>query len=436
MEWEIALSVAISTMLVFFFAGIPVFITFLIINIVGVTLLMGTAGFGMFVNSIYQSLTAGSLTAVPMFILMGEILFRSDAVNTLISAVERLVGQIRGRDYILITTLSTVFGALCGSALAVAALMGRTVMTPMARRGYDTKLTSGAIVGGATLAAVIPPSVGVVIVGSLVNVSIASMLIAGIIPGIFISLLILGYNYVRILLNPTLEPPAAKTPLGTQQKVSRWSALLQILPFTLVIFSVMGLMMLGIATPSESAATGVLGALVVAMLNRRLTAKMFTDSLISTVRINAMILIILASSKLFGQLLSFIGASSGLMRAMTAFNLSGGLTFLVLMAVPFFLCMFIDVFAVLAVAIPIYLPLVKTYGYDPLWFWMLFLINLALGSITPPFGYTLFALKVASPGVTLSDIFKGAWPIVVVFIFGMTIMFFFPSIITFLPSLF
>ena len=397
---------------------------------------MGTSGFGLFANSIYQTATQTSLAAVPLFIVMGEILFRSSAIDVLIDAVDHLVGRIRGRNYCLITALSTIFGALCGSPVAVAALLGRTIMPNMNSRGYNTRLTAGAILGGATLAAIIPPSLGVIILGSLVDVSIAGLLIAGILPGILLAVLMVVYTWVRIFFNPALEPQIETANDIQRSTKDRVRAVIRMLPFSLVIFFVMGLIMLGIATPSESAATGVVGALIVAAVYRKLSLKMFFESLLSAASITAVLMVILVSSKLFGQLLAFIGASAGLMQAVTALELSASWMFLVLMAVPFILCMFIDLFAVMMVAIPIYLPLLKVYGYDPVWFWMLFLINLVLGSMTPPFGYTLFALKGAAPDVSLDDIYIGAWPMMIVFLIGMALMFIFPSIITVLPGVF
>jgi TRAP-type mannitol/chloroaromatic compound transport system permease large subunit len=211
-------------------------------------------------------------------------------------------------------------------------------------------------------------------------------------------------------------------------------AFLKITPFVVVIFSVMGLILLGIATPNESAATGVVGALVAAGIYRRLSLKMFYHSLLGTCSVSAMILIIIACSMLFGQLLSFTGASSGLVRMASELGLPALGTFIVLMLVPFILCMFIDLFAVLLVAVPIYEPLLQIYGFDPIWFWTLFLINMTLGSLSPPFGYTIFALKGAMPELSMDDVYAGAWPMVALFITGMAIMYVFPAIITFLPS--
>jgi tripartite ATP-independent transporter DctM subunit len=436
MEWALNLTLSIAFMLVLFFSGLPVFLAFLTINIIGVLLLMGTSGFGLFANSIYQSLKQTSFAAVPLFIIMGEILFRSGTIDVLIDSVDKLVSAVKGRGYYFVIVLSTIFGALCGSPVAVAALLGRTVLPTMAERGYDIKLSTGSIMGGATLAAIIPPSLIVIVLGSLVNVSIAGLLIAGIVPGILLASLMAVYTFVRIALNENLDPELGQLETKKNTFKDRIHAIIRILPFTLVIFFVMGLIMLGVATPSESAATGVVGAMIVAAIYRKLSIKMLWESVLSASSITGMLMAILLCSKLFGQLLAFTGTTSTLMSAVTAMSLPSGLMFVFLMLVPFILCMFIDLFAVMLVAIPIYAPLIESYGYDPIWFWMLFLINLILGSMTPPFGYTLFSLKAAAPFIPIKDIYIGAFPMVFVFLLGMTLMFFFPSIVTFLPGLF
>lgn len=435
MDWGVTLSIAIVVLLTLFAIGMPVFVAFLVVNVAGVFLLFGRSGFGMFANSIYQTITQESLMAIPLFILMGEILFRSNAVEILIDSIDKMVGNVRGRNYVLVTSLSTVFGALSGSAVAVAAMLGRSVMPTMDARGYDTRLSISAILGGASLAPIIPPSLLVIMVGSMVDVSIAKLLIAGIVPGIMMAVIMVVYVYIRLLRNPALEPAGDR---GVREKVSPrefFTALARTLPFLIVIFSVMGLILMGIVTPTESAATGVLGAMLAAAVFRKLSFKMLYEAVLGTCSVSTMILVIMASSMLFGQLLSFTGASSGLVRMASELDLPLVGTFIVLMLVPFILCMFVDLFAVMLVAIPIYDPLLQVYNFDPVWFWMLFLINLTLGSLTPPFGYTIFALKGAMPELTLDDVYAGAWPMVGLFVLGMAIMYVFPAIVTFLPAL-
>lgn len=435
MEWGVILSLAIAVLLLLFATGMPVFIAFLVVNIGGVLILFGATGFGMFTNSLYNTVTQESLMAIPLFILMGEVLFRSNAVEILIDSIDKMVGNVRGRHYVLVTALSTVFGALSGSAVAVAAMLGRSVMPIMEQRGYDRRLSISAILGGASLAPIIPPSLLVVMIGSMVDTSIAKLLIAGILPGIMLASMMVIYTYFRILRNPKLEPPReeiAKPRVSAKEFLVAFS---RTLPFLVVIFSVMGLILLGVATPNESAATGVVGALIAAAIFRKLSFKMFYQAILGTASVSTMILVIIACSMFFGQLLSFTGASTGLVLLASELGLPTLGTFFVLMLIPFILCMFIDLFAVMLIAIPIYDPLLAVYNFDPIWFWTLFLINMTLGSLTPPFGYTIFALKGAAPELAMDDVYAGAWPMVGLFILGMAIMYVFPAIVTFLPSL-
>ncbi|ASK21334.1 TRAP transporter large permease [Halomonas sp. N3-2A] len=433
MEWYISLGIALTLLMGLFALGVPIFIAFLTVNVLGTFWLMGSAGFGMFANSVYSTVTSETLTTIVLFVLMGELLFRSGSIDVIFDALDTLMGRIKGRLYFFVIVLATLFGALSGSALAVTAMLSRSALPTMQQRGYDDRLSIGLILGGASLAPIIPPSLLVIIIGSMVDISIARLLIAGIIPGILLAGLFVGYVVVKLMLNPSLAPNADEGGGGTWR--ARSKALLNMAPFSIIIFSVLGLIMLGVATPSESAATGVLGAMLVAVYYRRFTLKMARQAILSSLGISAMIIAILACSKLFSQLLSFAGATSGLVGLATSLELDPMWMLLLLMLVPLVACMFIDQIAFMMVVIPIYAPLVKLYGFDPIWFWTLFLINISVGSLTPPFGYNLFAVKGGAPSVPMQTIFAAAWPIVICFLFGMLVLFFLPSLITFLPSL-
>ncbi|MFC2967753.1 TRAP transporter large permease [Acidimangrovimonas pyrenivorans] len=427
MSWALFLIVAIGLLLALLFAGVRIFAGFLALNLVGVLLLIGPRGFGLFTNSIFETATSPSLMTVALFILMGEVLFRSGTVDVLFNSVDRLVGRLKGRLYVVTILLSTVFGALSGSAVAVAAMLGRSVLPLMEARGYDRQLSAGTILAGASLAPIIPPSLMAIVVGSLADVSIAGLLVAGILPGLVFAALTLGYV---ALATRGEAPPEATAPKGSALK-----ALLGMTPFLLVIFMVMGLIMLGIATPSESAATGVIGAALVAALFGRLNFAMLREAVSSAVLTSGVILIIICSAKLFSQLLSLAGATRGMVELIGHLGLGPDLTFLVMMAIPFVLCMFIDQIAFMLLAIPIYQPIVAAMHYDPIWFWTLFLINLTVGSLTPPFGYTLFALKGASPGLTTAQVFRAAWPVVAIFLAGMALLWAMPGIVTTIPRM-
>jgi tripartite ATP-independent transporter DctM subunit len=432
MTWWISLSGGVSLLLVMLFLGFPLFVAFLILNLAGVLLLFGTAGFGLFVNSISSTATIGALTAVPLFIAMGEILFRSGAMEVLFDSLDRLVGNIRGRQYVVCILLSAVLGALSGAAMAVAGLLGRSLFPAMRRRGYDTEFSAGTILAGASLDPIIPPSVLAILVATTADVSTGKMLIAGIVPGLVLTGMFLVYVLIRVYFRPDLAPDTAAE-AADRATGSAFIALLRMTPSLFVFFMVMGLIMLGIATPTEAAATGVLGALILAAMYRRLDVKLVVDALYTAATVASLLLIIMCSAVMFSQLLTVTGASRALGEMVAALSLPAPVMLLVMMAVPFVLFMFLDQVALMLVLVPIYQPIIRLYGFDDIWFWTLFLIVATVGGLTPPFGYVLFALKSAAPDVPLELIYRASWPFVWIIVLGMVVFAVFPDLITYLP---
>lgn len=435
MAWWGILVAGLGLLLACFMSGMPIFIAFLLINIVGVLIFLGEAGFGLVANSIFETTNFADLSAIPLFIMMGELLFRSGSIDILFDSVDKLVGRVKGRQYVLCIALSTIFGALSGAAMGVAAMMARTLFPGMLDRGYDAKMSTGAILAGASLAPIIPPSVLVIIIGTLANVTIAGLLIAGILPGLMLAGMFLVYTLLRVRMNPELAAEETATSAADVSAAEKLKAAIRVMPFALIIFCVMGLILLGIATPSESAATGVVGAMVTAAYYRKLNWRMFADSLTSAAYIASMILVIMASSKMFSQLLAFTGSTRELTEIVIGLNLHAYVMLFVMMLIPFIMCMFIDQIALMLVMIPIYQPLIKTLDFDPVWFWLLMLLNVTVGGITPPFGYTIFAFKGATDRVSLQQVFAATWPFVAIFLAGMVIIAAFPPIALYLPAL-
>ncbi len=435
MEWYIILLLGIAILFALFLSGAPIFLAFLFAILVGVYFIIGPAGFPMFANSILDTVSITSLASIPLFILMGELLFRSGTMDVLFDSIDKLVGRVRGRQYVLVVVLSAVFGALSGVAMAVAAMLGRAIMPGMQARGYDRDIAAGLIVGGASLAPIIPPSLLAIIVGSIADVSISKLLVAGVIPGLLMGGIFLVYVFARIAFNPGLAPKSVAAERGDVTASEQIVALVRTLPFIIVIFAVMGLIMMGIATPSESAATGVAGALLTAAIYRNLSFKMIWSSLMAAATVSAMILAIMAMSKMFTQLLAFTGATSELVQLVANLDVGPTVMLLIMLAVPFLLCMFIDTIAVILLTIPIYQPVVTGMDFDPVWFWLLFLVNITLGAITPPFGYTLFAFKAVVPDMTISDVYRATLPFVLLFLTGIGLIIAFPGIATWLPNL-
>ena len=435
MDWYVTLLAGIAILFALFLSGAPIFLAFLFAILTGVYFIIGPSGFPMVANSILDTVSITSLASIPLFILMGEFLFRSGTMDVLFDSIDKLVGRVKGRQYVLVVVLSAVFGALSGVAMAVAAMLGRAIMPGMVARGYDRNIAAGLIVSGASLAPIIPPSLLAIIVGSIADVSIAKLLIAGVIPGLLLGGIFLIYVFIRIAINPKLAPANSDSEQGDVTSGEMAWALIRILPFAIVIFTVMGFILMGIATPSESAATGVVGALITAAIYQNLSFRMIWNSVMASITVSAMILAIMAMSKMFTQLLAFTGATSELVELVA--NLGyGPLTMLIIMlAVPFVLCMFIDTIAVILFTIPIYQPVVDAMGFDPVWFWLLFLINITLGAITPPFGYTVFAFKAVVPDMSISDVYKATWPFVILFLIGIAVIIAVPGIAIWLPNM-
>ena len=435
MEWWLILVLGLAMLLSLMFLGVPIFVSFLILNVAGILLLIGPSGFGMFANSIYTTATLGELAAIPLFTLMGEILFRSGAMEVLLDSLDRIVGKVRGRQYVLCVLLSAICGALSGAAMAVAGLLGRSLYPTMVKRGYDKTLAAGTILGGASLDPIIPPSVLAIIIATLAKVSTGKLLIAGILPGILLMFLFLIYISIRVWLNTSLAPESAGELRDPATRGSITMAVLRMLPVSLIFFLVVGLIMLGVATPTEAAATGVVGALVLAGAYGGLGREMIEQSIISGITVAGIMLAVMSCATMFSQLLVFSGALSELGKFILHLDLSHYAMLAVLLGVPFILFMFLDQTSVLLVLIPIYQPVIGTYQYDLIWFWGLMLIVATVGGITPPFGYTLYAFKSAVPEIPTRQLFRASWPYVWIIMAGLVLMVLIPSIITFLPEM-
>ena len=417
-------------LLLLLLAGTPVFVVFLVVNLIGCAVLFGPNSYGIFIDSLNASATSLALVTVPMFLLMGEILFRSGTVEVLLKSIDSLIGRLWGRQYFVSVVLSTVFGALSGSAVAVAAMLGRSLLPTMLQNRYDAKLSAGTILAGASLAPIIPPSILVILLGSLANVSIAGLMVAGVLPGLLIAGLCCAYLLIRGRLNKSLAP--AMETSGVSYRPAQIAV--NILPFTFLMFVVIGLIILGVATPTESASLGVVGAMLIAALYKRLNISILRESLISAVKLSAMLIVILATSKVLGQLLAFAGSTVLIVENVAALDIAPMLMLILLLLIPFLLCMFLDQIALMLILIPVYVPLVSRFGFESIWFWTLFLIILTLGSITPPFGYTLFALKGTSDHLTIVDIYRASIPFVAVFLIAILAMILMPQIVMWLPG--
>jgi len=434
MEWPLILLCIFAGLIILLLTGLPVAISFMIVNVVGVYIFWGgDVGLGQLFLSMKDSVRNFVLLPIPFFILLGNVLFYSGMAGRAIDVVDKWLGSLPGRLSLLAVGSGVVVSALSGSAVASAAMLGSTLVPDMEKRGYKTPMSVGPILGSGGIAMIIPPSGDIVLLASLAYLSVGTLLIAGILPGILMGVLYATYVIVRCYLQPSLAPPYKVAPIPLLQKIKR--TVFDVVPIGIIIFLVTGVIILGIATPSEAAAMGAFGAFVLAACYKCLTWKIIKDSILSATKVTVMLLTILLGAIAFSQILGFSGCIKGLLGFTTSLPLSPIAILISMQIVVLILGCFMDEVAIMMMIIPIYMPIVHALGFDPIWFAIILLINLEMALTTPPFGMILFVMKGAAPHIKISDIYKAALPFLACDAIAIALIIIFPKIALWLPSL-
>jgi len=394
----------------------------------------------LFVNNAWGIFLNYTLVAVPLFIFMAQILDRSKVSEGLFDALYIVLGGLRGGLGLAVIVVSTVFAATTGIIGASVVAMGLMAGPSLLRRGYEKGMAAGIICASGTLGILIPPSIMLVVYGGLTGLketSVGNLFAGAILPGLVLSGLYLGYVGVRCAINPKLGPPIPKEERThtTAQKVAM-TAKSFVPPFGLIL-TVMGTILGGVATPTEAAALGGVGAMVLALCNKKLNWEVITQASISTARTTAMIMALFIGGKVFSVVFLSMGGGDVVADTLLGMDVSPYIVLAIMMLVVFFLGMFIDWAAILLVVVPIFTPIAQDLDFNPLWFAMLVCINLQTSFLTPPFGYALFYFKGVAPSeYSMGDIYRGIIPFVVIQLVGLVVMVTFPEIITWLPSVF
>ncbi len=395
---------------------------------------------GLFANNAWGIFLNYTLVAIPLFIFMAQILDRSKVSEGLFEALYIVLGGLRGGLGMAVIVVSTVFAATTGIVGASVVAMGLMAGPALLKRGYDRSLSAGIICSSGTLGILIPPSIMLVVYGGLTGqkeTSVGNLFAAAILPGLLLSGLYLLYVGIRCYLNPKVGPPipAADRTATVMQKVTM--TLKNFVPPFGLILTVMGTILAGIATPTEAAALGCVGALILALVTRKLNWEVITQASISTARTTAMIMALFVGGKFFSVVFLSMGGGDVVADVLLGMDVSPYVVFIIMMAVVFFMGMFIDWAAILLVVVPIFTPIAMDLNFNPLWFAMMVCINLQTSFLTPPFGYSLFYFKgVAPPEYTMGDVYRGIIPFVTIQIIGLALLIAFPQIITYLPDVF
>lgn len=435
MDWYIIITLFFLLLMITIFLGFPVFFAFLTVNMtVGIIFIGLNSGVPTLVHSSFDQLSALSLTPVPLFIFMGTILFHSGLVMRLVDSISVLLGKLPARLSLLSVGAGTLLSAMSGSAVADAAMLSSTLAPEMQKRGYHLKMIVGPILIGGTLAVIIPPSTLAILLASTARISVGDILIAGIIPGILIALITVVYYVAMGYIYPDLAPMGDYHKTSTKEKLQ--AIFLNIIPISSLIILVLGLIFSGNVTPTESAAVGVVGALLLSVIYKSFTFEVIKTACIETIKVGSMILAIIATSAGFSQILSYTGATRGLIDFIISWNVAPIFAIIVMLIIIVILGTFIEPISIMMLTVPLYFPIINELNVDPIWFGILMLICLALGNITPPFGLLLFVVKGALPSRTsIKDIYVSVISIVVIILVSIVIIMIIPSLVTWLPNI-
>lgn len=438
MDWWLILILFFGGLTLLLCAGLPAGFAFICINLVGAyAYLGGEAGLMQSVRNGVASVTNFSLTPIPFFLLMGELLFRTGVAFKAIDAFDKVIRRVPARLAVVSVVGGTVFSAISGSSVATTALLGSVLLPEMLKRNYHPRLATGPIMAIGAVDMLIPPSAIAVLLGSLGQISIAGLLMAGLVPGLLLAVIFVVYIIVRARLSPEWVPDDAPVQAEDDGKGwERWRALvLHVLPlvaiFTLVVLS----MAAGWATPTESAAVGVAACFVVCVLHRSLTLQNLAQSLMSTAALTGMILFIILGASTFSQILAFSGATDGLVSGIRDGGLAPWMVLALMMLILLVLGCFVDQVSMMLMTLPFYIPLMQHFGWDPLWFGVLYLICMQLGLLTPPFGMLVLTMRSVTPrSVPTSELFRAVTPYVVFGLLMLVLVILVPGIATWLPN--
>ncbi len=434
MEWYWAFALLLGMVISFMALGVPVAFAFIATNFIAVTIFAGTAGLIQVADNSTQLITRFILGPVPMFIMMGSLFFHTGLAIRVFDGLDAIFGRLPGRLCYLTVAGGSIFSTLTGSSMANTAMLGSLMVPEMDRRGYSKKMSMGPILGTGGLAMIIPPSALGVLLAAIAEIDVGRLLVAGFLPGFLLAGLYAAMITLQLVRNPGSAPAYDVPYMSPGTRVRMVST--NILPMGLVVFMVVGFIILGIATPTEAAACGVLGVMILAALFRTLSYQSTKTAVEATVRVAAMVFLILMNSTVFSQMLAFSGASKGLIEWVTSYELHRLIILLMMFFVLILLGMFMDATSMMLITVPIFFPLAHALGFDLIWYGLFVLITIEMAGTTPPFGLLLYVmLGVAPRGTTIIQVAGAAFPFLVCDTILILILVAFPGVALWLPSL-
>jgi tripartite ATP-independent transporter DctM subunit len=422
------------SLIVFLLLGLPLSFVLGGVSVIFLYFTWGPESFYMVASQAWGAMNKFTLVAVPLFIFMAMMLERSGVAKDLYEMMYLWFGPVAGGLAIGTVVICAIFSAMCGISGAAVVSMGTIALPSMLGRNYDKELALGCINSGGGWGILIPPSVIMILYALISGESVGALFAGGVFPGLLLLVLVSGYIAVRCFFQPHLGPALPKAERGNwPRKLAAMKAV--ILPIV-IVFMVLGSIIGGITTPTEAAAMGVLGAIISALVYRQLTWGLIKEASLRTLRLTGMIMWILFGAYCFSAAYHGMGANRMIEHIMQYIPGGPWGTIIFIQLIIFLLAMVLDPAGIMMITVPVFLPIVKAHGFDPLWFGILFVINMEIGYMTPPFGFNLFYLKgIVPPGITMADIYRSVIPYTLVESTGLALVMIFPQIALWLPNL-
>lgn len=424
--------ISIIVVFILLFARMPVAYVMIIVGMTGFALQVSPgAAYSLAFSSIYQTFSSYSLIVVPLFVWMGFIAFHAGISRRLYDGAYKIVGHLPAGLALATIAACAAFGAICGSTTATSATMGAVALPEMKRYGYNHSLATSTVASSAILGVMIPPSVIFILYGVSTGQSIATLFLAGIIPGLLLMVLFMLVTIIQVQLKPELAPKGVN--LNIKEKLA---SLVESGVEVIVIFAaVMGGLFMGLFTPTEAGAVGAGSTLFIAIIRRQLSWKGFLDSLRDSIKVSAMIMFLVAGATIFGRFLAVTGITGSLARWAVALPIPPVATLAVILLIYLLLGFFIDALALILLTVPIFYPVAVLLGFDPVWFGVIIVLVVGMGVITPPVGANVYVVAGVDNETPVMTIFKGCWPFLFAIILCIALLTIFPQIALFLPEL-
>ncbi len=419
----------IVAMLATLLMGVRIAMALGVIGLFGLFFLLPNPQLSLMAERAWNSLNSFTLTAVPMFVLMGGLLLRSGVTTELFDALLRWMGRLPGGIAHASVGACGVFAAVSGSSLATAATMGTVACPEMIRRGYSARLTYGIVAAGGTLGILIPPSIAMIIYGTTVGAPITVLFIAGIIPGLILMLSLMGGVFVWAVLVEGAAPRGESYTWG-----EKFKSLLGVLPFLVLIIAVLGSLYAGVATPTEAGALGAVVALLLCLQRRKLSWSILYETALETVKVTSMLLFIVVGASILSWVFDYLRLPRTMVSVVEAAELAPWIVMAIIALIYIVLGMFIDPISMMLMTLPVTFPIVQALGFDAIWFGIALVMMIEVGLITPPVGIILFVLRGISGDVALKEIVYGVLPFVGIIILNVILIYFFPEIVSWLPN--